>query len=333
MLARLNQPYVLLFVSMVFTAVSRAMSNLYSKNHVKNRADSAFYTLATAIIAIPVVVFFVIGDGFQGVSFFTFAWSVFFGLFTFLNSFLNIRALTIGPLALTSIIISGSGIIPSIYGVLFLGEEITVWQIIGMILMLFSVFFSVEKEPEKKKAGIRWLILTILCFVFNGLIGVCQKVHRASDYAAEINEYLFLAFVFTAVFTGIYMFVLKKKGIVKTARFFGNASPAGTVEEGSEETQQKRSLFKKVSVILIVGAVSWALINIFNLYLSGAFDAAVFFPVMNGGSVLTTLLLSFIVFKERFTGRRALSLVLGVIALLFLFGIVETGLRAIGIPV
>lgn len=334
MLEKLNQPYILLFVSMFLCAVGRAMSNLYSKRCAANRADGVFYTFVIGIVAVPVILVFLIGDGFQGISLFTLVWSVFFGLFTFLNVFLNTRALSVGPLALTSIIISGSGIIPALYGVIFLGEQITVWQIIGIILMLVSVFFSVDKEPEKRKADLRWLLLTILCFILNGLVGVCQKVHRASPYAAEINEYLLLTFFFVVLFTGLYLLILKKKGIVKTVRLFGNA-PKEEAEAAKtpEEQPVKKSLFRRVFVILLIGGLANALINIFNLYLSGAFDAALFFPVMNGGSVLTTLLLSFIIFREKFTGRRALSLVIGVIALLFFFDIIPMALRAIGVAV
>ena len=55
MLEKLNQPYILLFVSMFLCAVGRAMSNLYSKRYAANRADGVFYTFVIGIVAVPVI--------------------------------------------------------------------------------------------------------------------------------------------------------------------------------------------------------------------------------------------------------------------------------------
>ena len=310
MLEHLNQPYLVLAASILITAGVRSFSNIYSKKYTNNTADTAFFTLCSAVLSLFVVLVFILMDGFRGVSWFTFLLGLLFAAVSFVNTYTATRALVLGPLAYTCVIASASSIIPVLYGRIFLGEEITVFQIIGMVLMLISVFLSVETEGEKKKASLRWLAYALVNFFMNGTIGVLQKIHRASACAGESNEYLFIMFFFMALFTLGYLGILKKKGTVRTAHPFKAA---------------------KVFLVLLGAGLSAGLINVLNLYLSGAFDAGFLFPVLNGGGTLAALILAFVLFKERFTLRRSIGLGIGILSLMFLFGIIQIILRQFGV--
>ena len=310
MLEHLNQPYLVLAASILITAGVRSFSNIYSKKYTNNTADTAFFTLCSAVLSLFVVLVFILMDGFRGVSWFTFLLGLLFAAVSFVNTYTATRALVLGPLAYTCVIASASSIIPVLYGRIFLGEEITVFQIIGMVLMLISVFLSVETEGEKKKASLRWLAYALVNFFMNGTIGVLQKIHRASACAGESNEYLFIMFFFMALFTLGYLGILKARGTVRTARPFKAA---------------------KVFLVLLGAGLSAGLINVLNLYLSGAFDAGFLFPVLNGGGTLAALILAFVLFKERFTLRRSIGLGIGILSLMFLFGIIQIILRQFGV--
>ncbi|MBR5338662.1 MAG: hypothetical protein IK150_01120 [Lachnospiraceae bacterium] len=310
MLETLNQPYIILAASILITAGVRCFSNIYSKKYTNNTADTAFFTLCSAVLSLIVVLVFVLLDGFRGVSWFTFLLAVLFAAVSFVNTYTATRALVLGPLAYTCVIASASSIIPILYGRIFLSEQITVFQIIGMVLILISVFLSVETQGEKKKASLRWLGYALLNFLMNGTIGVLQKIHRASAHAHESNEYLLIMFFFMALITAGYLVILRKKGTVRSA---------------------KPLKMPKVFLVLLAAGVSAGLINVLNLYLSGAFDAAFLFPVLNGGGTLAALILAFVVFKEKFTLRRSIGLAVGVLALMFLFGIVQIILKQLGV--
>ncbi|MBQ4000874.1 MAG: hypothetical protein II601_00695, partial [Lachnospiraceae bacterium] len=270
----------------------------------------AFFTLCSAALSLIVVLIFVLLDGFRGVSWFTFLLAILFAAVSFVNTYTATRALVLGPLAYTCVIAAASSIIPVLYGRIFLGEQITVFQIIGMVLILISVFLSVETQGEKKKASLRWLGYALLNFLMNGTIGVLQKIHRASAHAHESNEYLLIMFFFMALITAGYLVILRKKGTVRSA---------------------KPLKMPKVFLVLLGAGISAGLINVLNLYLSGAFDAAFLFPVLNGGGTLAALILAFVVFKEKFTLRRSIGLAVGVLALMFLFGIVQIILKQLGV--
>ncbi|MBQ6541929.1 MAG: hypothetical protein IJU49_06850 [Lachnospiraceae bacterium] len=310
MLETLNQPYIILAASILITTGVRCFSNIYSKKYTNNTADTAFFTLCSAALSLIVVLVFVLLDGFRGVSWFTFLLAILFAAVSFINTYTATRALVLGPLAYTSVIAAASSIIPVLYGRIFLGEQITVFQIIGMVLILISVFLSVETQGEKKKASLRWLGYALLNFLMNGTIGVLQKIHRASAHAHESNEYLLIMFFFMALITAGYLVILRKKGTVRSA---------------------KPLKMPKVFLVLLAAGVSAGLINVLNLYLSGAFDAAFLFPVLNGGGTLAALILAFVVFKEKFTLRRSIGLAVGVLALMFLFGIVQIILKQFGV--
>ena len=119
MLETLNQPYIILAVSILITVGVRSFSNIYSKKYTKNTADTAFFTLCSAVFSMVVVLVFVLGDGFQGVSWFTFLMAILFAAVSFVNTYSATRALVLGPLAYTCVIAAASSII----GLSFRGDN------------------------------------------------------------------------------------------------------------------------------------------------------------------------------------------------------------------
>ena len=73
-----------------------------------------------------------------------------------------------------------------------------------------------------------------------------------------------------------------------------------------------------VWVIFVAIGVATGLNHVINLYLVGHMASVVFFPVVNGGNLILTMLLALILDKERPTGRQWLGMGIGVVALLLL---------------
>ena len=53
-----------------------------------------------------------------------------------------------------------------------------------------------------------------------------------------------------------------------------------------------------------------------NTYLAGVLDSAVLFPILNIGTILVSLLLSVIIYKEKIDRRDVLILILGILAII-----------------
>jgi hypothetical protein len=103
-----------------------------------------------------------------------------------------------------------------------------------------------------------------------------QKVHQSSEHRGELNAFLIIAFISSAVICALLAVVLKMR-----------ESKAASEEPKSPNCNKQ---FWIMLAIMITGGACAAANNKFNLYLSGVMDSAVFFPIVNGGGlVLTTL--------------------------------------------
>lgn len=309
MLDQFNHPYILLFLSMFAGSLYSCCSKFFSQRYASNAADNALYTFGTSLVTTVILLAFMLAEGFKGISTFTLLVALAFGVTTALKSIIYIKTLSLGPLSFTTIINSSSSIIPVFYG-LFLGQSITIWQIIGIAFMMVSLFFIVEKDKDNRKASIQWLIFALIGFFLGGLIGILQSTHQTSFFRFQINEFLLITFGMSVVVSLVDLIYLRSKGVHSTK------NPA---------------INKGRALTLVLGGFGCAFINIVNLYLSGVFPSTLFFPVINGGTLVVTVVVSFTFFRERLNRRRLLGMILGVISLMFLMGIVESILIACGI--
>ena len=55
-----------------------------------------------------------------------------------------------------------------------------------------------------------------------------------------------------------------------------------------------------------------------NLTLAGKLDSIIYYPIANGGAMILTVLVSVIVFREKFDRLRIIGTVVGILGILFL---------------
>jgi len=72
-----------------------------------------------------------------------------------------------------------------------------------------------------------------------------------------------------------------------------------------------------VGLFLVLGLTS-ALANEFNVYLTGVMPSAVFFPLVNGASLVLSTASGVVLFKEKLSRRQWVGLAVGTAAVLFL---------------
>ena len=242
--------------------------------------------------------------GFGQSSVFTIVLGVAFGAVTALQGITNIAALQFGPMSYTSVIISFSTLISSLSGVMFFDESLGWAQIVGMVLMLASFVLAAKSDVDEKKANLKWLFLCLIAFVATGGIGVMQKVHQSSEYRDELNAFLIIAFVSSAVLCAFFAALMKRH----ESRF---------ADEKEKKKNGKRQVWLLLGIMIASGACV-AVNNKFNLYLSGVMDSAVFFPLVNGGGLVLTTLAAVLLFKEKLSTKQWIGVVLGIASVVFL---------------
>ena len=233
------------------------------------------------------------------VSMFTVLLALAFGLVTAVQQVASLQAMETGPYSYTSVIVSLSTLIPTMSGVLIWKESLSWLQMIGIGLMVVCFVLSVEKDQNQKKATVKWLLYCAVAFVCTGLIGVMQKWHQNTDYKTELDGFLVIAFAVSFVYSASCL------GINRIA-------------EG-KQIGKKFGKYAALSILLmiLIGA-SAATCNKLNLYLSGAMDSSVFFPIVNGGGLVLTTLAAMLLFKERLSHRRWIGIAIGILSVLCL---------------
>lgn len=291
-------PIPLIFMISLTACTLGGAAKKYVTNRYGDREDVRhLYNGACGVVA---AIVFLLWGGFASLSGYTLWLGAAFGLIITVQQLTNLKALECGPLSLTTVLISLSTLIPAVSGALFWDEAITLPQIVGMVLLVVCLIFSVEGEGEEKKTTFRWLLYCLLSFISNGMIGVMQKIHQTSAHAAELNEFLIVAFAVTFLYSAAawvwHRFRRQKR----------------------EAAAAERKLNLPVVLVFIAAGLFLAVNHKLNLYLSGVLDSALLFPLLNGGGLVMTTLVALIFFRERLSVRRWIGLAVGIVAVVFL---------------
>ncbi len=208
-----------------------------------------------------------------------------YGLFLVFGQVFLIKAMDVGEVSVSTLFYSCGFLIPTFVSVFAYDESLSLLQIVGVVLILASFAVSVEKTGG---GSLKWLALALISLVFNGLVGLTQKVFRMSQYRDEQTVFMIIAFFVGALLTFIIMPKTKElpsKGFFKTVLGSG----------------------------LMLGAV-----NVINVYISGVLPGIVVFPSVNGGGIIFSAILARIIIGEKISARKKLGIALGVVAICFI---------------
>lgn len=271
----------------------------------KDTSDTSTYLFNAVASVVSCAVLFVWG-GIESLSSFTLLLGIAFGLVTAIQAITNLKALEIGPMSYTQVIISFSTLISAMSGTLFWGERIEWAHWVGIALMLVSFVLAVEKKGDEKGVSLRWLVMSLISFLFCGGIGVMQKLHQSSEYKEELNGFLVIAFAVSFAFSLALWFVSKRR-----------RDTQGLWAKAESQDKRKRAVILFL-VLTLINGVAVATNHKLNLYLSGVMESAVFFPIVNGGGLVTTTLAAVIIFKERLSVKQWIGILFGTASVVFL---------------
>ena len=193
----------------------------------------------------------------------------------------------------TLFLMSGGMILPYIYGVVCLNEQLTVLRVLGLLLIFAAVVLTNKSDrPVSKKV----LLLCFAIFIFNGFVSIFSKAHQVS-LRYKVDS---IAFV---MYTGFVKFILSFVVLLfckKERKIF--------------------SFSQKSSLLLVVGSAFLSgLSYAFQLIGAKELPATVLYPMVTGGAVIFSAISGRVFFKEKPTKAQLISIVLCFIGtLLFL---------------
>ena len=197
------------------------------------------------------------------------------------------KALSIGPMALTSMIASFSLIIPFLFGIIFWNESLSLLKVIGIVFLLLSIFLINIKKENGFSA--KWLCYTFITLLTNGICSVVQKMHQLRFPTLYRTEFMFWALLCVSA---ILLLPHTAKRSKRTSLRF---SWLGTVS-----------------------GVANCLANYLVLYLSATENASVLFPIIAIANIITVWVIGIVFFKEKLRLLQTVGLAIGVISVVLL---------------
>jgi drug/metabolite transporter (DMT)-like permease len=219
--------------------------------------------------------------------------SLFYGILLVIAQWLYTAALSRGSTALCSTVYSMGFILPTLSGALLFGEALDALDYPGIACAVLAVAVSgLQKKQPTHAAKSAPAFSLILAMLASGGLGIVQKLWQVSPEADRRGTFLFLAFLLAAALSLVAARLTKAKASASTHRI---------------------SFVFAASVGLFFGVC-----NFLNTHLAGSMESAVFFPTLNIGIILLSMLCGIVFYRERLQKRDFFVLLLGASAILCL---------------
>ena len=218
-----------------------------------------------------------------------------YGLLTLGSQSLYITAMKSSSVSVCSLIYASCFVIPPVYSVIRNGETISLSKLFGIMLLLFSVVLVSLKNKSDNDSSRKSIKYAVLAMCSAGGVGILQKEFGNIYPQDLLNTFLLFAFFFMFLSSLIFKLVL-------------------LVKDEKQPVTYNRLFF--VPAILLSLSVVFA--NKLNLILVANIPGIIFFPLINGGTIMLSAVCSGIFFKEKLTVRIWTGIVIGIAAIILI---------------
>ena len=290
---------------MVLAVACAGLNNILLRLLANTKIKYDSFLFNAGMMSVWIIILLCFG-GIKEVAPITWLFAFLYGIILCGFIFFKNAALTNGPISITSLIGGSSFVLSTIFNTIYFNDEVTVMQIIGMVLMVVSVFMVNFPQKTGEKTTLKWKILCAIFFVFAALVGVIFRFDQVHD-KAHTGEMMILASAFATVTLLIIYFI---SGIVKRKK-----QPILTEEKPKNV---KASLI--ILVFAILSGIVSCVYNRCNIYLSGALPTILFSPIFNGALIMVSFLAGLILFKEKPTVLKIIGFCVGILAIICFSG-------------
>ncbi len=274
---------------LIFTSLFSVCQSTLTKLASDKDKDGGVMRFNAVELGASLVFFLAISLG--GFSFHmpTFLYASLYGIAMFFSNLFGYLALMSGSMALSSLIVSYSVVIPCFFGIAFLKEDVSSLQIVGLLLLALSMLL-LKRQADGGKMSKKWLIYVVVTFIANGVSSIVQKMHQTEYPELYCSEFMVYYITVTFVLFIIAAAVKKEKRSAGSAKY---AIPAG----------------------ILMGLSAYI-----TLLLSATVNASVLFPITCIAQMLFKVVISKLLFKDKFSIAQLFGIGLGVISVLLVAG-------------
>lgn len=279
-----------------FSVLQSATTKLFNRNSSNSSVFNATKALSSFLMFLLMAI-----NGFS-LHLPTVLYGVFYGLSLCLSMYTGYKALCLGPMALTSMLVSFSIIIPLVWGITLGNESLNMLRIVALLLLFLSIVLTnadklaslidaKRKGESAEKHGGLWFFFVGMTFLSNGICSILQKQHQAVYPEAYSEEFMFFAMLVCAVIFSVL--TISKNSVAEIKSTKGKWLGA-------------------------VSGIANGLANFFTLILAGSENASILFPCISAGTLLGAIICGRFLFKEKLKINHYFALVFGILAVVFL---------------
>lgn len=273
--------YLLLIVSILFAVINNAFYHKLSDEGEYN------HFLFTAVSSLVWVFILSPNGNISEVQCIEVVFGVLFGIVQAMFLFFKMRAMSSGPVSITSVVGNCSMLLVTVMGVFLFHECVNIVQVIGICAIIASIILCVDPKSDMKMT-VRWKMNCIFFFAFATALSIIQKIFSKTTGSGS-NMMMITAIVMVLIL--FLLSLCSKEKLILTKRQIGYALVCGIFSCGY---------------------------NRLNIYLSGVLPTAVFYPIFNGALVLLTTIIGGTVFREHFSKKQLIGIITGIIAIILI---------------
>ncbi len=275
------------FILLIISTACSVGRNMFNKRISGATFPSKAFFCSQAILFLSADIFILLFADLQTPHKYTIIYGIIYGFCLIGAQWFFTMALQKGTTSVCAAIYSLNFIFPTLSGALFWNEHLSTAKIIGVLLVLPALYFSsLQDGPKSKKNPVIPLILSMVCA---GGLGIMQKVQQTSPYEIQTGSFMIISISLASLFSFIGFLISKKED--KPVRIQPASLICGFCYGGA---------------------------NLLNTMLAGRLESALAFPMINISVIITTLIASLIIYREKLKKRDAGILVFAIASILVL---------------
>ncbi len=277
---------LLLIAIILGVSMQDVMKKIYNK---KSSAPGTYFFVTLS--ALSAAIFFALTSGSLNFNASLIPYSVAFAIAYTTGVVGSVSAISSGPLSLTTLIVSFSLMLPTLYGLIFRNDPISIGLFPGLALLATSLVL-INKRDTQVKINPKWVISVIFAFAGNGFCTIVQNMQQVKFGGSFKNEFMIIALVITSV-AALVMTLIKERKIIK-----------------------KQTLLD-CSLGVICGTANGA-VNLFVMMLSALMPVSLMFPIISAGGIVLTFIISTTIYKEKLSKLQLIGFILGTASVVLL---------------
>ena len=308
------QYYIMILIAVVLLAVQFASNRAYSiRQGSSAKASLTFTTLVGFTCAVVMFLIAVIsGEGFV-ITPYSLGMGAIVAALCCSYTFIGFKIMALGSLSVyTMFLMLGGMMLPYLYGVFMLDEAVSIWRIIGFILLALSLVFPVVAREKAGKSSVIFIVLCLAVFCLNGCVSITSKVHQINEVYAKSGSasFSFITNSINAVMSAVGLAILNAREKKQQTQKDGSAAAA----------EKQKTSVGVIALIVLINAVAGGVSYVLQLVSAAHVAASALYPMITGGSVVLSALAGLVCFKEKPDRISLIGLILSFAAtFLFLF--------------